>query len=419
MIDRTSQPDLKKIDEIKFINLKKYKITENVNLYHMNNVSNKTTRFDLYFDAGKCRGNNTISSFVNGLLLSGTKDKTSVQINNEINNRGGFYESGITHENSIISVYSLNENILEIFNSVKYAIKNTAFIKKEVKEYLSDQKQLFKINLEKVSYLARREFQKELFNTNKDYAYNTKLSDFDSVKIDDLKKFHSKFYLKGLLKIVVIGDLDQKIINHIINESREFAIKSKCKFISEIKNIPSTHYIERKKSLQSAIRLGRILFNKNHPDYNDFLILNTIIGGYFGSRLMSNIREDKGYTYGINSFISEFKNVGFFIITSEVGSKFINATLKEIKIEFERLKNELISSKELNLIKNYMLGQILKNADGPYAMTDLFIDVENYNLNLDFYNKLIKSINKINPVRIQKLAQKYLNWNDMTIVSVG
>ena len=129
MIDRTSQPDLKKIDKIKFINLKKHKITQNVNLYHMNNVSNKTCRFDLYFDAGKCRGKNTISSFVNGLLLSGTKDKTSVQINNEINNRGGFYESGITHENSIISVYSLNENILEIFNSVKYAIQNTAFIK--------------------------------------------------------------------------------------------------------------------------------------------------------------------------------------------------------------------------------------------------------------------------------------------------
>jgi predicted Zn-dependent peptidase len=162
-----------------------------------------------------------------------------------------------------------------------------------------------------------------------------------------------------------------------------------------------------------------MLFNKTHEDYNDFLILNTIFGDYFGSRLMSNIREDKGYTYGIGTMVAELHETGYFLIATEVGKEVKDATLKEIKVEMERLHTELVSMEELNLVKNYMLGQLLKSADGPYSMTDLFMSVEPYGLSLDFYNASIDSINTITPERIQLLAKKYLNWNDMTIVSAG
>ncbi|MEJ6776910.1 MAG: pitrilysin family protein [Crocinitomicaceae bacterium] len=419
MLNRIVQPELKAIDKIEFIAPKEYKINPHVSLYHMSDVPNETTRFDLYFDAGKCRGGNSMASFVNGLLLSGTKHKTSIEINNEINGKGGFYESGISQENSVISVYSLRENVLDIFNTIKDAIKNVAFIEKEVLEFLSDRKQGFNISLQKVNYLAQRAFQEDLFNSNDNYAKATELSDFENVNIHDLKDFHSEFYLKGLTKIVVLGDLDEETIQHFIFGGNEFAINTKPKYIDEIQNNAGIRHVEKSNSVQSAIRVGKVLFNKNHPDYLDFLVLNTILGDYFGSRLMSNIREDKGYTYGIGTMVAELNNVGYFMVATEVGTDLKEATLKEIKFEFERLKTDFVKPEELELVQNYMLGQLLKSADGPYAMTDLFISVELHDLDLEFYNRAIASLNSINVERIQELAVKYLNWDDMSIVTAG
>jgi zinc protease len=419
MLDRTIQPELKAIDKIEFIAPIEYKITPVVSLYHMKDVPNETTRFDLYFDAGKCRGKNAMASFVNGLLLSGTKNKTSIEINNEINGKGGFYESGISQENSVISVYSLRENVLDIFHTLKDAIRNVSFIEKEVLEFLSDRKQGFNISLQKVNYLAQRAFQEELFHSNENYSKITQLSDFDNVSIQDLKEFHAEFYLKGLAKVVVVGDLDEEIIQQFIDESKEFALTTKPQYAQNIQNNVGLKHIDKTNALQSAVRVGRILFNKNHPDYLDFLVLNTILGDYFGSRLMSNIREEKGYTYGIGTMVAELNNVGYFMVATEVGSDVKDATLREIKYEFDRLKTELVTSEELELVKNYMLGQLLKSADGPYAMTDLFISVELHDLDLEFYNKAILALNNISVERIQELAIKYLNWEDMSIVTAG
>ena len=148
-------------------------------------------------------------------------------------------------------------------------------------------------------------------------------------------------------------------------------------------------------------------------------MLNTILGDYFGSRLMSNIREDKGYTYGIGSMVAELRETGYFLIATEVGTEVKDAALSEIQHELKQLQNEPVSEQELELVKNYMLGQLLKSADGPYSMTDLFLSVEPYGFDLNFYNKAIDSLRSITPARIQELAKRYLNWEDMTIVTAG
>jgi predicted Zn-dependent peptidase len=134
---------------------------------------------------------------------------------------------------------------------------------------------------------------------------------------------------------------------------------------------------------------------------------------------MTNIREDKGYTYGIGTMVAELTEMGYFLVATEVGSDKKDATLHEIQYEFKRLQTELVSEEELQLVKNYMLGQLLKSADGPYAMMGLFLHVEPFNIGLEYYNQCIESINTITPERIKELAINYLNWNKMTIVTAG
>ena len=418
MLNRTISPEVKQIDKIDFVKPQIFDISKDVKLFFMKEVPNETARLDLYFDAGTVNGDTGIASFVNGMLLSGTDEKTSTQINNEIDELGGFFESGVSNENAVITMYSLRENVLPILKVMTNAIQNLVFHQHEVEELVNDRRQKFKTSMEKVSFLAQRAFQQRLFSESI-YGRVTNESDFDTISTDSLKQFFKKNYLNGLTKVVVVGDLTQDEIDEIIDLIGSWASNSTTEFEKNIKNLKGYAHLVKDGAVQTAIRVGRMLFNKTHEDYNDFLILNTIFGDYFGSRLMSNIREDKGYTYGIGTMVAELHNVGYFIIATEVGKDVKDATLTEIQNEITRIQTELVGEEELNLVKNYLMGQLLKSADGPYSMTDLYMSVEPYGLDLDFYNTSIDSLNNITPERIQELAVKYLNWNDMTVVSAG
>ncbi len=418
MLNRSLQPELKSIDKIDFVTPRQFDITANTKLYFMKDVSDETSRLDLYFDAGTTIAKPVISSLVNGLLLSGTPQKTSIQINEEIDALGGFYESSVSHENAVVSIFALRENLLPILRIVADAIANVAFLDSEVKELISDRKQRFLVNMEKVSFIAQRQFQERIF-ANSTYGNILQTTDFDSISHQELRSFYTDNYLNGLQKVVVVGNVQQDKIDEIIDLVGAWSKPQQSTFPGQFSNLKGESHLVKEGALQTAIRVGRILFNKTHTDYCDFMVLNTILGDYFGSRLMSNIREDKGYTYGIGTLLGELHETGYFLIATEVGKDVKAATLLEIQREMFLLQSELVDAEELQLVKNYMIGQLLKSADGPYALTDLFLGVETFGLTLEFYNKSIDAINNITPERIQELANKYLKWEDMTVVSAG
>lgn len=418
MINRTLTPELNEIDQIDFIKPSIFDISSSVKLYSMCEVPNQTSRLDLYFNAGTILGEIGTASFVNSLLLSGTNTKTSIEINNEIDSLGAFFESSVTNENALVSIYALKENMLAVLSILKDAIENVAFLEHEVIELVNDRKQKFRIGMEKVSYLAQRSFQQKLFN-HPIYGRIAEESDFENVSISTLKRFHKDHYLHGLTKVVLIGAFSTDEIDEVIDMTGNWAMDALPNFDEKCQNEPSKTHVNKEQAVQTAIRVGRMLFNKKDPDFIDFQILNTILGDYFGSRLMTNIREDKGYTYGIGTMVAELTEMGYFLVATEVGGDKKDATLHEIQFEFNRLQTELVSEDELQLVKNYMLGQLLKSADGPYAMMDLFLQVEPFNIGLEYYNQCIESINTITPERIQELAIKYLNWDKMTIVTAG
>jgi predicted Zn-dependent peptidase len=418
MINRTLTPELNEIDQIDFIKPSIFDISSSVKLYSMCEVPNQTSRLDLYFNAGTILGDIGTASFVNSLLLSGTNTKTSIEINNEMDSLGAFFESSVSNENALVSIYALKENMLAVLSILKDAIENVAFLEHEVIELVNDRKQKFRIGMEKVSYLAQRSFQQKLFN-HPIYGRIAEESDFENVSISTLKRFHKDHYLHGLTKVVLIGAFSTDEIDEVIDMTGNWAMGALPNFDEKCQNEPSKTHVNKEQAVQTAIRVGRMLFNKKDPDFIDFQILNTILGDYFGSRLMTNIREDKGYTYGIGTMVAELTEMGYFLVATEVGSDKKDATLHEIQYEFKRLQTELVSEEELQLVKNYMLGQLLKSADGPYAMMDLFLHVEPFNIGLEYYNQCIESINTITPERIKELAINYLNWNKMTIVTAG
>lgn len=418
-MDRKLAPELRSVAAIDFIAPTILPINECVNLFWMPNVPNETARVDLYFDGGTIRGLKGTSSFVNGLLLSGNETLSATEISHKIDLFGGFFESGITTEGAVISIYALRENMMDLMRFVHFAISEMNCVDKEVKELVQDKKQKFQVNLQKTRFLAQREFQKRIFASDEQYAKIVTPDYYENIDRNELMDFFQQNYLNGLTKISVVGNFNSLQIDTLIELFKPWAKEKLPQHIAGMQNEAGEFHIEKHDALQTAVRVGRILFNKKHPDYTDFNVLNTILGDYFGSRLMTNIREDKGYTYGIGSMIAEYNDFGYFMIGTEVGKAVKNETLLEIKNEFKRLQVELVSLDELELVKNYLLGQLLKSADGPYSMMDLYLSAQVHGKDLEFYNSALKSIREITPERIQELARKYLNWEDMSVVTAG
>ena len=418
MLERKNAPNVQEIEKINFLSPLKIQLSENISLYWMKEVQNETARLDFVFHAGTTRESNLISSLVAGLLFSGTDKKTSTDIHNELDDLGAFFDVGLGHESVLVSFYALKKNILAVFKIFEDALEHVNFPQNEIDELINDRKQKLKINCEKVGFLSQRAFQKNLFHgTN--YARQTELEDYDTVRREEIIEYFSKNYKNGLLKVVLVGALEEVQVTEIAEKSNKWCVSEKPLFENNFNNNKGVFQLEKKDAVQSAVRIGKTLFNKNHSDFLGFSILNTILGDYFGSRLMKNIREDKGYAYGISSTEAELAKSGYFMIGTEVGSAQKDLAIQEIKNEIERLQKDLVPNKELELVRNYLLGQLLKSADGPYAMTDLFLSVDAYELDFSFYENYIQKVKNIDAEELRALAVKYLAWDSMTIVIAG
>jgi len=418
MLNRKNPPSLGKLNDISFVTPEVIHCTPTLPLYWMKKVPNATSRIDFYFDAGTTRGSNVISAVTSGLIFSGTKNKTSSQIHNELDSLGAYFDVGIGFETAIITFYALNDQLPKVVKLFVEMMDNVIFPEHELEELINDRKQKLQINLEKVSFIAQRNFQSLIFDgTN--YNRRIELADYGKVRRDEVQSYFEDNYKKGLKKVFLVGDFQEEVVAEIASSVSAWAMVQKEKVTNQFQNKMETLHTEKPQAVQTAIRIGKTLFNKTHPDYFGFVIMNTILGDFFGSRLMKNIREDKGYTYGIGSYLSEIKENGYFVIGTEVGKEVKDETLFEIRKEIEKLQNELVSAEELNLVRNYLLGQTLKSADGAYALMDLFLSVENQDLTLDFYNDFIHKLKSIQAEEIRDLARKYLDWNSFSIVSAG
>lgn len=419
MVNRSIQPNVKNTEKIAFVQPKKVHLDGGVDLFFLNKVPDETVRMELHFQAGQIEGNINVANFVNALLLAGTNNKTSEQIHEELDYLGAYIDHEISMEAAFVNLYCLRSNFEKALAILMDAIKNAHFPSEEIDDMLKEKKQRFLVSLEKVNYLARKAFQKHFFCSNQHYGRDLHASDFDNAERDELRAFHERCYLNGLKKVVLVGDLNENQVQTLKKEVQSFGqhVNTVCEkaFQNDQKHI----HLEKKDALQTAIRLGWPMFNKKNKDYFAFQVLQTILGDYFGSRLMSNIREDKGYTYGIGCALVELKETGYFIIATEVGKEVAEATIKEIRYEVERLQNELIPQEELDLVKNYMLGQLLKSADGPNATMDLFLGVEQHQLELDFYNDFIQKILTVQAEELRELAKMYLNWDKITLITAG
>jgi len=423
-LNRKQAPEFKTIDRIDVQQAQSYTLDNGIKVYTINSGSQELTKLEFLFKAGMYyQSKPLIASAANNLLETGTKSYTANELSDKIDFYGSFFECSVDQDFASLALFSLNKYLDKSLHYVEEIIKYPTFPKDEFDIYVSNKKQKHLVNSQKVNVLARRRFAELIFGEKHPYGIDVKTEDFEKLSIDEVKAFYNSHYHSANCTIVASGKLPDNLIE-ILNRYFGKTAWGNAAAVHEPKPIVDTtkqskHYIPKDDAIQSALRVGRVLFNKKHEDYFKFQVLNTILGGYFGSRLMNNIREDKGYTYGIGSALASLVNSGYFFISTEVGADVTNDALKEIYAEIKLLRDELVDEEELETVRNYVLGQFLRSVDGPYALADKFKAVWEFGLDYDYFDKYFEAVKTVTPQELKDLANKYLKEEDLIEVVVG
>ena len=424
MIDRTISPDFKTVDKIEMIRATEKRLRNNIPVYSINAGTQELIKIEFLFGAGMYQQKMPLqASTVNAMLEEGTSKMNAAQIADAVDYYGAFLEVGVSQDNASVVLYTLNKHLKSTLPVVEDVIKNATFPEDELSTHLINKKQKFHVNNQKVATLARKRFTELIFGSKHPYGINVQESDFEAINRVHLIDFYKSFYGSNNCKIILAGKINENVFS-LLDESfggTDWTGKNdiKTNTIEVVSDKKREQLIYKEDALQSAIRIGKVLFNKTHPDFQSLQILNTVFGGYFGSRLMSNIREDKGYTYGIGSGIASLQHSGYFFISTEVGVDVCQKAINEIYFEMDRLRNELIPEDELQLVKNYLLGTFLRSVDGPFAMAERFKGILEYNLSYNYFDSYIATIKGVSASQLRDLANTYFDKESMIELVAG
>jgi zinc protease len=418
MINRTQQPDITNSFSLNLMQFNMHELHNGCIIYHFPYEILPVAKVEFIFPVGKKNMiKPLIAHYTGKMILEGTSEMNQQQIAEAFELLGTTVNIEVYEDISRLTVYSTTRNISEALVLIHHILTDSVFPEEQLKILTTNDKQGYLTNLKKVSFMARRQLYISVFTNQHPYTHYASEEDYDKVQRNELVAFFRKYYDLSRAMIVWTGSMEE---THLSLTEKLFGTSVNDGIIPAEPDFPIVEErydrvnIHMEDATQSAIYIGRFFPGINHPDAFDLTILTTILGGYFGSRLMKNLREDKGYTYGISSNISHLEHASLFMIGTQVKAQYTEDAIQEINREITRLQNDDISSEELELVKNYLYGSMLQNIDGPFAQSKLVTQLIRRKIDAhDYLEKFSLSIRQITPKTIKYLTQKYLQFNKL------
>ncbi|MBL7747231.1 MAG: insulinase family protein [Chitinophagaceae bacterium] len=417
MPDRKQAPKI--VDAVNFdLKLKKADkivLRNGVEIYAVNAGAEDVLSLEWVFFAGNWQEEqNLVAATTNFLLRNGTSSKTAFQINEHFEYYGAYLNRACYNETATITLHCLAKHVKELLPVVKELITDSVMPQDELDIYKQNMKQRLKVSLKKSDFVANRMIDVCLFGEEHPYGKYSKAEDFDALNRQQLLDFYKKYYQQGKLIMFVAGklpaDMEQMLDQHFGDLSyNNIATDPILANPAVEKKIRITNDPE---GVQGSIRIARPFPGRKHPDFMKAMVLNALFGGFFGSRLMSNIREDKGYTYGIHSYLQNHVHDSAWMVSTEAGKDVCEATISEVYKEMKDLREELVDEEELLLVRNYMMGGILGDLDGPFQIIARWKNIVLNNLTEQYFYDSLQTIKTISAEELRQLAQKYLQPED-------
>lgn len=405
------------VDAVNFkLHLKPYDhftLNNGVPVYTVDAGAQEVMQMEMVFYAGNWyEQRQGIAAATNFMLKNGTSTKTAFQINESFDYYGAHLSRTCYNETAVLALHTLTKHLDVMLPVVNEMLTSAIFPETELDIYKQNSKQRLSVNLQKPEFVAGRLIDSYVHGEQHPYGKYTHPGDLDALQIDELKAFYSKYYQHGQCAIFVSGKLPQNL-QLVLNQFFGDLPFTKPSMLNSI--IPTTPAAQKKyrivndeNAVQGAIRLAQSFPNRHHPDFKKVIVLNNIFGGFFGSRLMSNIREEKGYTYGIHSYLQNHLQESAWMVSTEAGKDVCEATIEEVYKEMERLRTEPVDDEELLLVQNYMMGSILGDLDGPFHIMAKWKNMILNNLPEDYFYQSVQAIKETNATEMMEMANKYL-----------
>src|SRR5690606_12477226 len=423
MLNKVSPPAFHPIENINIISPDSYDLTNGAKLFAFSAGEQDLVRIQWVFNNKGFQSDKPIRhAALSANLIEGTTKHSSAVIAESIDYYGAFLYPEFSYDHTSLSLITISKHLDRVLPIVIDILNDATFPQQEIDTYRRNAKQGLKISLKKNDVVARRELNHALFGKSI-YGFKAEEEDYDRLQREDL----ISLFREKIVPANCTAFLSGKVAGHITDsfvQALETSWYVRDDFSSNDLGIVAPDasdqvIIQREKALQTAVRLGNLSIGRNHEDFPSLQVVNTLLGGFFGSRLMANIREDKGYTYGIGSHLVSLKKAAYWVVATEVGAEFTSRTLKEIEYEINRLKEEMVSEEELTLVKNYLLGSLLGSVNDVFSHADKFRQVYYSGLSLDYYDYYTQQVNRMTPDDVQRLANTYLDFDKMTKVLVG
>lgn len=378
----------------------------------------KLVKFTILNNFNTFENDPCVNYFVKKMLLEGCEKYNHTEIADIINFYGADINITATPDANIISFTVLREYFNDIFELLYEILKEPLFNEDRL-EYIKNKKiQELKIENTKNKTIAYKTLKKELFK-DCNYGYSLNEEDIKKVTTCDLKNNFSQFWLNNT-QMFITGDINENLLKNIdknIPDSLNFSNDNFFNNKIESTNSSKIININKQDSEQVSMCLGHTL--PNNEDSKKLWCTVVFLGGYFGSRLMKNIREKNGYTYGISAQIVNYRYVKYLLIKTSAKKEFKEAIIEEIRKEKTLLQNEKISEEELNGFKQYFLGNMLATFSNVFSDMEHSVTVKMLNFEEDYYQKLFETIKNISGEEINHIAKKYLNPDKFVQVFVG
>ena len=419
MIDRTSAPIIK--DAIEFdLHLKPYQkmvLNNGVEVYAIHAGAQEVLQMEIVFYAGNSyETNNGVAIATNFMLKNGTSAKSAFQINEHFEYYGAYCNRSCYNETATVSLHTLSKHLHMLLPVMREMITDSVFPESELDIFKQNSQQKLTVSLQKCDFVANRLIDAYLFGEKHPYGKYLKAEDYQALTTEQMKAHFQQYYVNGRAVIFVAGNLPADLFEQLNQQFGDLAITKNGQSLPVQLLLPASqkkqHISNDPNGVQAAIRIARPFPNRHHPDFMNVMVLNTVFGGFFGSRLMSNIREDKGYTYGIHSYVQNHIQESAWMISTEAGKEVSEATVTEVYKEMDLLRNILIDEEELLLVRNYMIGSILGDLDGPFQIIGRWKNIILNNLDEQYFYDSIKAIKTISAEDIKALAEKYLKPED-------
>ena len=425
MLDRTTPPSIRPLGAFSLTRPERRKLKNGIPLNIIRAGSQEVVRFDVLIGAGQWHQTQALQAmFANRMLREGTTSLTSAQIAEKLDYYGAWLELSSSPNCGFITLYSLNKYFPKTLAIIADMLMNPLFPEKELEVVVESNRQQFLVNSTRVEVIARKNFNRALFGEQHPFGRYAEEADYGRLTAEVLREFYRKYYHSGNCTLYVSGKVTPEI-ERCIEENLGDAPWGETREVSPLQLIdpqPTTEkrvFVEKADALQSSLKMGCFVMDRLHPDFLKTRAMVTLFGGYFGSRLMSNIREDKGYTYGIGAGIVNCPGSGVMAITTEADNQYIEAIVKEVYHEMDRLCNDLAPQEELEMLKSYMLGDFCRSYEGPFSLSEAWIYVQTADLDDDFFNRQVDSIRSITAEEIRDLAQRYLCKEKLIEVVAG